>query len=231
MNKFFGTALAAALIAISAHAQTAVRSHANTIVVERPSDLPEVARTPTLAMYLHETSAGEADLYLEQNGGTHLAILDVTDPASIRPVARVTLDAKAPFSFVRSVGDNAVLIRYRGNAGVAVLNLRHPHRPVLTAAPRALEAPIAARLGQTALLVNASTQLAPAAPVDPSYNVVDLTASGGPVLLASVANVSQSLDRRETGTLFLLNPDGLTIVRRMRIEQSYRDLQVQMEHN
>ena len=91
------------------------------MIVEQPSDLPESAQNPTNAMYLHETSAGEEILYLEQREGKSLAVLDVTDPTQIRTVSQVTLDGPAPYDFVRELGDSTALIRYRNNSGVAVL--------------------------------------------------------------------------------------------------------------
>src|SRR5258706_15837013 len=39
------------------------------IIVERPADLPELARVPGEAMLLHATNDGRTFLYIEQNGG------------------------------------------------------------------------------------------------------------------------------------------------------------------
>ena len=63
------------------------------IVVESPSDLPELAQGRCDAMYLHRTAAAQAILYLQRDRGRKLAILDVTDPAKIRAVGEVSIDA------------------------------------------------------------------------------------------------------------------------------------------
>lgn len=226
LAKVFATAL----IAASINAQAAVHTHANTILVENPTELPEAAQSQTIAIYLHQTSAGEADLYLEQNGGKQLAILNVTDPAAIKTVSEVQLNAKAPFDFVRDLGDSAALIRYRDHSGVAVLNLRRPHQPTLSQAAQALDADLSTPLGSTGMLLEGSA--APhAAEQNTSYSVVDLTGPAAPVLLASIPAVSQSIVRPETGTTFMLNAQGLTVIRRIRVEQEYRNEQIQMEHN
>jgi hypothetical protein len=231
MKSILSKALAAAILVTTLNAHAAVRSHAGTIIVDRPADLPEAAQTPTLAMYLHANSAGETVLYLEQNHGRKLAVLDVTDPATIRTIGQVVLNAAAPFDFVGDLGDNAALIRYRDGSGYAVLSFRRTNRPVLTAAPQMTDAIFRESLGETALL-----QVAASAPQtiihDPANDsILDLSAPAGLATLASVDDVSQRLVRPETGTLFLLNPDGLTVVRRTRIEQEYRNNELQMDHN
>jgi hypothetical protein len=231
MKNVFGKTLAAVMMMAAIGAQAAVKSHAGTVIVDRPADLPESAQTATIAMYLHEDSAGEAVLYLEQNHGKKLAILDVTDPASIRTLSQVNLNAKAPFDFVRNLGDSAALIRYRDNSGFAVLNFRHTKHPVLSAAPEMADAFLNESLGQTALLQESTGVHQAAVRGVASYSVVDLSAPAGLPILDSVSQVSQRLSRPETGTLFLLNADGLTVVRRTRVEQEYRNNQIQMDHN
>ena len=231
MKNILGKALAAAILVATLNAHAAVRSHAGTVIVDRPADLPEAAQSPTLAMYLHANSAGETVLYLEQNHGRRLAVLDVTDPASIRTIAEVALNAPAPFDFVRDLEDNAALIRYRDGSGYAVLSLHRTAHPVLTAAPQMTNASFNESLGETALLQVAAS--VPQATVhDPaSYNILDLSGPAGLAPLVSVDHVYQRLVRPETGTLFLLNSDGLTVVRRTRVEQGYRNNEVEADHN
>lgn len=231
MTNLFGKTLAAVMMMAAIGAQAAVKSHAGTIIVERPTDLPESAQTPTIAMYLHENSAGEADLYLEQNHGKKLAVLDVTDPASIRTVAQVNLNAKAPFDFVRDLGDSAALIRYRDDSGFAVLSFRNAKHPALAPAPQMADASEYESLGSTALLQESTGTPQETVHSVANYSVVDLSSAAGPSSLDAVEQVSQRFSRPETGTLFLLNPDGLTVVRRTRVEQEYRNDQIQMDHN
>jgi hypothetical protein len=112
-----------------------------------------------------------------------------------------------------------------------VLSFRHTKHPVLTAAPDVKDASSYESMGETALLqVGASVPQA-MVPAAANYSVLDLSAPAGPAALASVDNVAQRLVRPETGTLFLLNPDGLTVIRRTRVEEEYRGIQVQMDHN
>jgi hypothetical protein len=231
MKNILNKALATVLFVAALNANAAVRPHAGTIIVDRPADLPEAAQNPTLAMYLYENSAGETVLYLEQNQGKRLAALDVTDPATIRTIAQVALNAPAPFDFVRDIRNNAALIRYRDGSGYAVLSFRRTTHPVLTAAPQMTDGLFNESLGETALLQAAFPVPQTTMPAAANYNVLDLSAPTGLATLASVDQVSQRLVRPETGTLFLLNPDGLTVVRRTRVEQEYRNSEVQVDHN
>jgi hypothetical protein len=44
---------------------------------------------------------------------------------------------------------------------------------------------------------------------------------GAPRLLATVTNVKQQVTRPETGTVFLLGDKGVTVVRRLDVEQQH----------
>lgn len=231
MRSLITNTLATTLLAVAMSAQAAVKSHSGNIVVEQPTDLPESAQTATTAMYLHETNAGEAILYLEQNGGQQLAILNVTDPAAIKAVSRVALNSKAPFDFVQNIGDSAALIRYRDNSGVAVLSFRNYKHPVVTTTPGLIDAAFYEPLGQTGLLLQSADVARQPERGAANYNVVDFSAPTEPATLATIGGVRQRLSRDETGTLFLLNADGVTIVRRPRVEQEYRTELIEMNHN
>jgi hypothetical protein len=52
-----------------------------------------------------------------------------------------------------------------------------------------------------------------------NYKVLDTSIPSHPGLLASVPAVKQRLSNPDTGTLFLLNTDGVTVVRQLQIEQ------------
>src|ERR1035441_4914799 len=56
----------------------------NNLVVVVPTELPELARRAGEAMLLRETVDGRALLYIEQNQGARMAILDVTDPSHVK---------------------------------------------------------------------------------------------------------------------------------------------------
>ena len=59
-------------------------------------------------------------------------------------------------------------------------------------------------------------------PVARDYQVVDTSSPADPVLLATVTLVKQQVSNDQTGTLFLLGSQGLTVVRRPRVEQERR---------
>ena len=53
------------------------------------------------------------------------------------------------------------------------------------------------------------------------YQVVDSFNPANPVLLDTVRLVTDKTTRDETGTTFLLGSEGLTIIRRPRVEEEY----------
>jgi hypothetical protein len=94
-------------VAVVVQAKASVVSKA--IVVESPADLPELAQRPSEAMYLQHTGGGQAVPYLEQDQGRNLAILDVTDPAKIRAIGQVSIDAPSPYTFVQDLNDSVLI--------------------------------------------------------------------------------------------------------------------------
>jgi len=173
-------------------------------------------------MYLHDTNDGKAILYIEAQNGQQLTALDVTNPARIQRTAQTAIPAASVFDFVRSVGDEGVLIRYRNGAGVALLSLKYSKHPVLLNSSALENAETSEALGRTALLVTVSE--AAMHPInDPrSYNVVDTSNPSQPEMLATIPAVQQRLAKSDTGTLFLLNKDGVTVVRRLRVEAEHQ---------
>ena len=93
--------------------------------------LPMLAQADAEAMYLHDTNDGRTVLYIEAQNGQQLTALDVTDPSRIQRVAQTTIPANSAFDFVRSVGDEGAVIRYRDGSGVALLSFKHYKYPVL----------------------------------------------------------------------------------------------------
>jgi hypothetical protein len=223
--------LLAAVVAttVSAHATSAKQSQ--TILVESPSDLPELAQRGGEAMYLQNTGDGQAILYIEINQGKKLSILDVTDPARVKGVAQTTIDAPAPFDFVKNVGDSAVLIRYRDQSGFALLNFHRYDHPILVQAPQLGMANVE-ELGHTGLLLTGAMNKELDSPVPAqSYGILDTSKPSHVVARATIDGVVQRLSREETGSLFLLTDKGVTIVRRPRVEEDYKIQQMQLEGN
>ena len=223
--------LLAALFAGGLHANAALNKgsepcRSQFLVVETPSQLPELAQRSGDALYLHDTSDGRIILYVEGIGGKDLAIFDVTNPAAIHSVARVAILSAGSFDFVQDVNDSTVLIRYRGDGGgFAFLNLRKFAKPQITSLPTSTldaSAYSTEMVGRSELLLaSASGSMLGSTPEPRDYAVLDTTNPANPLLLATVHGVKQKLSNEETGTLFLLASNGLTVVRHPAREAEY----------
>jgi len=220
MNRKIGKMLMLVILAISAcsHAGGAVKSKST--VVEFPSDLPGAARVQSDAMHLQFTSGGQAILYLEQDHGKTLAILDVTDPAEIRQIGEVAINAPSPYDFAQDLPGSEELIRYRNNSGFAVITFKHYKRPELKDEPDYLHPARAQAQGVNGLLLISSKQ-SPTSEPPSDYEVLSLSNSSPPTPLATIRGVTERLDRPQTGTTFLLNTTGLTVIRSVSAEQEY----------
>lgn len=172
-------------------------------------------------MYLRSTGSGQAFLYLQQDQGRTLAILDVTNPASIREVGRASLGAQAEYDFVQALSDSAALIHYRDRSGFAIISFRKYKQPLLVATPE-LQTPASIKLvgERTVLLTSAN------GPSATSQNsqcaVIDISDPLNPTSLVVIHGVRQQLERPETGTIFLLGKDGLTVIRHLSMEEEYQ---------
>lgn len=214
---------AVALATASANARGASRPRSKSVIIESPSMSSALAIRSGEAMYLHSTEDGRSLLYIETEGGHSLSVLDVSNPARIQALTLVPASVSGTFDFVRDVGEEQVLIRFRDNSQVALLNLAKSTRPVIMELPLPQEASGVEAVGRTALLVTTSKSPALPAPVPQTYFVLDTSAAAGPVLLAKISAVKQRLAKQDTGTIFLLNGDGVTVVRRPRAEQAERN--------
>lgn len=219
----------AVVAAFTLTGQAQARSRANKIIVERPADLPELARVTGQAMLLHDTGDGRTLLYIEQNRGTRLAIFDVTDPAKIKEEAAARLDTPGSFDFVSPLGDNAELVRFRHGQGEAVLNLHKAKLPTLNTVPGLDIQGSTQRLGDDGLLV-ADQANAQSGSNDPNYQVVDLSNPLHPNPVADVKQVLDKITNDETGTTFLLATDGLYLIRRPAVEEEHDIHEYQMSH-
>lgn len=211
--------------------QAAVQTKSRTLRVETPASNPELAAENAQALYLHMTGDGRTLLYVEEPDGHGLAVLDVTTPSKIRRIADATLTPASPFDFVKAVGDNAALIRYRDGSGYALLNLAHGRHPVVEENATIVEIAGSQSLGQTGLLAPVATTADVPADRAQTYKVLDIATSGAPYVLATVTDVTQQVANGETGTVFLLNPRGVTVVRRLRVEQTHEAELISEEGN
>jgi hypothetical protein len=227
MNQSISKTVIAAILVVAVGVQAEVRSKA--VVVQSPSDLPELARGRGEAMYLHRTGEAQAILYLERNQGRKLAVLDVTDPANIKGVGEISIDAPSAYDFVQDLADSAVLIRYRNHSGFAVISFKNYKQPVLKSEPEYLHPASVEPDGSSALLL-VSANGGTTQPREPEYEVLSVSDPSNPTPLATISGVIQRLDRPQTGTVFLLNDQGLTIIRRLAAERENKIEKWQKDH-
>ena len=223
----------AAVAAFTLTGPAEAKSHANRIIVERPAQLPELAQVPGQAMTLRATGDGRTILYIEQNQGARLAIFDVTDPAHIKQVGSAQVDAPGAFDFVSSLGDNAELVRFRNGQGEAILNMRKVKAPILNTIQGLDLQGSTQRLGDDGFIVaQSATQPTRLSGVnDPTdYEVVDISNPLHPNTVADMKRVIEEITNDETGTTFVLTPDGLYLVRRPAVEEENFIHEWQMSH-
>jgi len=222
-----GLVVAAAVLTSTAEAE--IHSRSKELVVMEARDLPEQAQTTGNSLFLHSDNAGSTYLYVEQQQGARLSVFDVTDPARIKLVVSTPLAAEGAFDFVRPLSDHAELVYFRDSQKEAILDLRKTKRPVLRMIATVTDLAPAETLGESGLLVTSQAhKYVPAAARD--YQVIDIAASD-PTQLATVKDVKHRVTNDETGTTFLLGSNGLTVVRRLSIENDYKVHQMQMQGN
>jgi len=192
------------------------------IVLVSPASLPELARQNGEAMLLHETGDGRTFLYIEQNHGARLAVFDVSDPSDIKGEGMVQLDAQGAFDFVSSVGQHAVLVRFREGQREAVLDLHKVKAPAIE---------MVRELGSRDEQVrqeNGGGMMAAAVPARSMENNRELGAayvlagnSPGAKGVVDVGEVRAEITNYDAGTTFLLTAEGLYVVRRPDAEREY----------
>jgi hypothetical protein len=181
-----------------------------------PAELPESARQAGEAMLLQDVGANTF-LYIEQDHGARITVLDVTDPSRIRSAGSVQLDAPAAFDFVAPAGYQRELVRFREGSGEAVLDLHKPTVPSLkTVQGLTLAGPVT-DLGAGGFTVASDT--AAEGDVGRDYQVVDTALFGGVAQVIEVKDVREELTRRDTGTTFLLTDEGLYLIRQPAVER------------
>ena len=213
------SAISALMLATTA-AMAASRAHSNNIVVVPPAAAPGLAQSGGEAMYLHSTGDGKTLLYVETQAGHSISVLDVSNPAHVRAVANLPLGTKGVYDFVQDVGDSGALIRYRDGSGIALLDLTHPGAPSLVEEPALEHAGGGETFGRSGLLLTSEKLPVMEEQRPRTYFVMDTEDIARPSLLAPVPAVTQRVTRADTGTIFLLNQDGVTMVRRPALEQA-----------
>ena len=210
--------------------QAEIKSRSGNQIVVEPADLPEMAKIPGQALFLYQAADSVTYLYVEQRDGARLAIYDVTDPARIKGVDSVSLKAAGTFEFVRYLNDRTELVRYRESGQAAVLDLSNPKSPTLKSVDDLSQPGQTETLGQTALvMINGHYRYVGSVPHD--YRLMDVSNPEHPVPLATIKQVRHKLVDEETGTTYLLGSDGLTVVRRPRVEEDHKIEKIHEEWN
>jgi hypothetical protein len=187
----------------------------------RPTNLPETARQTGEAMLLDQSRNGRTLLYIEQDQGARLAIFDVTDPANIKAVGSVQLEAPGSFDFVLPLRDRAELVRFRDGQGEAVLDLHKVKYPTIKKIQGLTFQGSTRRLGDDGFMTaNQASVQSDDDPLD--YQVVEIGNAREPSLIHDVNYVRQEITNDETGTTYLLTADGLYVIRRPAVEERYK---------
>ena len=225
------TAISALLALISVspvHAE--VRPKSNDIAVLQPTDLPEQAQTPGNSFFLYSDNDGSTYLYIEQEQGARLSTFNVTDPSKIKFVSSIMLALPGTFDFVRPMGGRAELIRFRDGKGVAVLDLHTAKKPTVKIISGLSESGSTQPLGEQAfMMINEPYNYTRAVPRD--YQVIDISSPSDPHLLTTVKEVKHRVVNGDTGTTFLLGSAGLTVIRRLSVENDYKVHLMQLSNN
>jgi hypothetical protein len=221
MKQILTTIVIVAACVVGASANAAITSRSKDIVVMLPADLPEAAQLPGQSMELHSFSDGTTYLYIEQQQVQRILVLDVTKLSKVKFIASVKLDIPAPFDFVRDLGGSAALVCYRDNRGSAVVDFQMRKDPVIAPASNLNQAGHTEEVGDTGfLMVNEARLQAGYAPKD--YQVVDSYEPRDPRLIATVKQVQKKITDGNTGAVFLLGTEGLTVVRQPRVEEQQK---------
>jgi hypothetical protein len=119
----------------------------------------------------------------------------------------------------------------RESIELAVLDLHRPKSPTLKVVNTLNEPGHTESLGEMGFLV-INEPYRDVGPVAHDCQVVDISNRAGPIALATIKQVKHRVVNEETGTTYLLASDGLTVVRRPRVEDDYKARQrSQMEED
>jgi hypothetical protein len=186
------------------------------IIVVPPAELPDLARQSGEAMLLQKRSDGSTLLFVEQNQGAGIAVLDVTDPSRVRSEGAVHVDAPGPFDFVFSLGHDGELVRFRQDQGEAVLDLHKVKLPSLKRVQGLTFLGAITRLGEDGFIVTNQRDMPAQSSRD--YQVVDTSNLQSLDRVLDVKQVRQELTDNGTGATFLLTENGLYVIRRPAVE-------------
>ena len=203
-----------------ASASNGKRLDRGSLVLMSPNEVSGETRTAGDDMYLHQRN-GRNYLYIEQDGGSSLLVLDVTNPQRTTRVASMPIAVDRPYDFVRPLGTDSVLVRFPNEgsqpSGWGRLEMKKPGSPSLSTwmqktgeifDPADNQTIDAGRLTSTRI-----------GSIDP-FPVVDASYSE-PRLLGTIPGVSKTLVDESSGHKFYLASDGVWILRNLEVEREY----------
>ncbi|MFL6602868.1 MAG: hypothetical protein ACJ8R9_16270 [Steroidobacteraceae bacterium] len=167
-------------------------------------------------MFLRDSIDGRTLLYIEQQGGGGLVILDVMDPAHVTREGTTQLSAGEPFDFVSELAEDKELVRFRQSRTDAALDLHKADAPTLETVHGLTSQGPTELLGTGGFTVSSEVQANTdaTAPATRDYQVVDTADSKEPTLVQTVKQVREEITNDATGPTFLLANDGLYLIRR-----------------
>jgi hypothetical protein len=202
----------------------------DSMILVRPTSLPELARQDGEAMLLHDTGDGRTLLYLERGGGNGLAVFDVTDPSHVKGEAAAMIGAPGPFDFVSPLGSRKEVVQFRNGHGVAVLDLSKLKDPAIKTVQATEMQALKERLGDDAALLTNQTEQLGAVQSAGDVQTEETTNPQELNRVFGVKGVHAQLTNDTTGTTFLLTPEGLYLVRRPAVELENDIHQFQLSH-
>jgi hypothetical protein len=216
-NILYAAALVAGTPAITLPATTFLTPK---LLVENLPTRSDLADNTSQDLLLRTDRYGSAFLYVEQQQGALLAVFDVTEPEHIKLAAAVSLPARAPYDFVAPVGSTAELIAFRDGSGTAIVDLRKPKSPSLSANPtNGLIEPLGSVGYLSSTVPQPQTQTVPLQP----RNVQLIESSRHPRVLVSLTSVTRQAERTDTGTIFLLAEGKVIVIRRIEAREYQMD--------
>jgi hypothetical protein len=206
-----------------AHASLAKPRQEGGLIVEQPANLPKAVRQKGDAMYFYRDNASSY-LFVEQEAGKRLVVLDITDPDRTKVVSQIDSFADAQYDFVHPVGDRAVLVRFKGpesHAAYAEIDLRKAKRPTLRILGTVPVRSSLDRITDTSYFVKQGKAQLQTAENSDDLQIIDLDPKVAGTLV-TIHGVKSQFNDREQGRYFLLANDGLWIIRQPAVEEQYR---------
>jgi hypothetical protein len=183
------------------------------------SALPAQTQQPAQDLLLYSNRIYDAWLYIEQEHGSRLLVLDVSEPSRIRLVATVSTGLTKPFDLVPVSRKRYAIARFRDGSGEELLDLSQPRAPRVTAASIQFDKPRATERSVTYPGVELRVSDSIAAE---GQDVQIVLPGKAPTLIATVLQVTHRTFRPATGTFFLIGERGLTVVRQHSAELAWQ---------